>query len=205
MSFDHLWFSCLLDTADEQRFQPLFALAEKQTVITPEIEETLRYWQEFPERFSTRWSDSVSIEERKQHGEWYNRFVWAFNLPAYTDLGEEVAGFLSEETCFRYISISRCSPGAILWHAIGHERGLALPGTMGNMFFSAQHVAIALAQTDNAMKGLELGEAIQRGLELAGHSNDETDIIDVITHIPEGLRRAQEERKGFMAIARPQL
>ncbi|WP_019865108.1 hypothetical protein [Methylovulum miyakonense] len=205
MSFDHWWFSCHLTPADEEHFQPVFVNAEKQAALAPNTEEIFQYWQAHPERFSSEWEYSVPVEERTRHVEWYNRFVWAFNLPGYTELGEEVASFLDEETCFRFIIIRRCSPGAVLWHCLGYERASLLPGNKGNIFLTASQVEGALIKAENAMKGLVLDEAIQKGLALAGHSNQEQDIFSVITHLSDGLLYAYENGKGFMAVARPQL
>lgn len=205
MSFSHWWFSCLLAPVDEQRFQPLFAEAEQKAGLSPSDEEALRYWETHVERFSSTWERSASLEERKQQGEWYNRFVCAFNLPGYTELAAEVTSVLSDDTCFRFVSISRCSPGAVLWQTIGRKRATLLPGNMGNVFLRAQEVAAALTHTESTMRGLILNEAIEKGLALAGHSNDEEQVRNVITHLPEGLHRAVESRMGFMALARPQL
>lgn len=205
MSFNHLWFSCLLSQADEQYFQPMFAEAQKKAILSSQSEEALQYWQSNLDRFTIDWLLSVSLEERKIHGEWYNRFVWAFNLPGYTELAAEIASFLSEETCFRYISIGGCSPVAVLWQAIGRERALLLPGTMGNVFLTAKQIASAAAQTKNALRDLAMNEAVTRGVALVGESDSEDSVRSIITHFPEGLQRAIDTGRGFMALARPQL
>lgn len=116
-----------------------------------------------------------------------------------------MANFLNAETCYRFISVRRCTPGALLWHAIGCERASRMPGIFGNVFLTAGQVADALKQAEAALAGLVLEDALARGCALAGHSNDRPLGREVIGHLPDGLRRALELRKGFMAIGLAQL
>ncbi len=105
MSVTYWWFSRLLTPADEQHFQPLFAEADRKAGLWPADEEALRYWETHLERFSSTWAGSASCERRKRQGEWYNRFVWAFNRPGFTELATEATRFLSEDNCFRFVVI----------------------------------------------------------------------------------------------------
>ena len=94
----------------------------------------------------------------------YNRFVRAFNLPGFAVLGVEMANFLDAETCYRFTSVRRCTPGALLWQAIGCERASRMPGIFGNVFLTAGQVADALKQA-------EAGESM---------GSDSIDLISVI-------------------------
>lgn len=207
MSFSYWWFSCFLSDSDHQRLLPLVSEAERKTVLQPETETVLAFWRSHPERFEESWMLSVYRDIRRQQSIWYDKFIATFNLPGYIEFGEAIVSeeFLSKETCFRFIITRRCPPVAVLWHALKYERAVLLPGTMGNLFLSADQIADALTQTNYALRDLNLNEAIERGMRFAGHSNNTENISEIITHLPQGLLHALEIGMGFMAVARPQI
>ena len=63
----------------------------------------------------------------------------------------------------------------------------------------------SLLRTNQIFAGLDLNMAIDRGMQFAGHSNDSKDILNVLTQLPEGLKVALRMKKGFLALARPQI
>jgi hypothetical protein len=207
MSFSYWWFSCYLSDADYKRLSPMASEARRNAKLRPEGEAAIALWREHPEMFELDLMLSEPQKRQEQRTAMYNEFIRSFNLPGYIEFGKELVatGFLSQETCFRFIITDRCSPVAALWHMIGYDRAMSIPGEMGNLFLSAGQVENALAMANHSINGLNLEETLERGKRFAGHSNDIESVSGIITHLSEGLSSALKIEKGFLAVARPQL
>jgi hypothetical protein len=179
--------------------------AEARARDAGEDRQALDYWLGHPERFTDAWLRSASLPERERHGELYNQFLAFFDVPGYVELAAQLAGSLTEETCFRWMSAAGCAPVAVLWHGLGLQRATALPGRKGNLFVKGSEVATAMSQVDRAMSGISMDEVIRKGDELGGSRSRIEEVRNIVTHLPDGLRRANESGMGFFAIARPQL
>lgn len=198
MSFSYWWFSCFLNNTDYHELIPLASEAKRKANLRIWSSAELAYWQNHLKQ------SNISNELHKKN---YNKFISAFSVDGYTEFAKEIIdkNMLSEENCFRFIITNRCPPVAILWQAIGYEKALLLPGNMGNIFLSSDELEDSLSKTNQAFAGLNMDVAIERGVRFAGHSNSSIDILDVLTHLPEGLSQALKLRKGFLALARPQI
>ena len=120
-------------------------------------------------------------------------------------LGKDVATQLDEDNSFRFVSMRRCTPLALLWYALGEDWVSQLPGTLGNMFVPAAAVAPALAIAEAALAQVHRADFFLKARALAGDSNVDETFLQTLTHVPQGLTRAAKERRGFMAAARVEM
>jgi hypothetical protein len=107
---------------------------------------------------------------------------------------------LNENNCLDFISIARCSPGAVLWHTLGTELVERLPGYRGNIFLSKNLVPKALdtvLATYNLLGSDRISAKIDDFIQdsIAGENAKQA-----LEALPEGLQAAKERGHGFMAL-----
>ena len=196
MSVRFWWFGFFITDEDHARLLPAFEAARLGAAAwrvehSPVIED----WRAHPKSFE--------ITARKD----VNPFQTALNYPGFDDLmkafliaGGEFTYLLMEETTLR-ASLSRSPPVAMLWHALGYERAAALPGDTGNLLVAPSEVLRTAAVVSDAYRGLDLSAAVDNGARYCIDSNSDDDISEVITFLPDGLQRARELGRGFIALA----
>jgi hypothetical protein len=206
MSVSHWWVSFLIDETEYAGFLPPF-----KTALTAPVPE------EGPRGIDLWRADPASFESlaflRGVKNEHVNDFLWAFNLPGFGEFSKELffrggpfSSYLREERLFRFVSIARNPPVAVLWHALGYERARLLPGTMGNLLLAPGDVADAASAVSRAYDGTSAEELLVRGVRFCEadiHSPEQ--VKNAITHLPELLARASDERKGVLTFARSEL
>jgi hypothetical protein len=206
MSFDHWWFSFLVDDAEYRQFLPAFSRASKQAVLSEEASKAVAAWRERPEDFEHSGPDG------KVSGDLINAFLWAFNLPGFDSLGMEFLSqegefvqYLTPDRFFRFVSIPRNPPVSVLWHSLGYERANDLPGAMGNLLVMPDEATAALERVSRAYRGTSTSELVARAKQFCGADvySDET-LVEAITHLPDGLEQAVAQKRGFLSIARSQ-
>lgn len=99
---------------------------------------------------------------------------------------------------------ARHTPVSVVWHALGYERAILLPGHFGNMLLhpgevagAKERVRLAYARTSSQY----LLDAAKR----CGLSVYEQTLVDVTNSLPDGLAQAKERKLGFLALARPRI
>ena len=204
MSFDYYWFSCLLDDAAHERFEPRFLEAKQRARLSTESQRALDSWESDLSQFDG--GHSLSAEASRL----IHPVMQAFNLPGFDDLGKafvsgDLSDYMSEETSFRFIILKRGAPASVLWRALGFDRARVLPGLFGNLLLAAHEVEPALAQVRRAYAGTSIDELVRLSLPMVADSNTESDVREILTMLPEGLERAHELGQGFLAVARPQV
>jgi hypothetical protein len=100
---------------------------------------------------------------------------------------------------------ARHTPVGILWHALGHERGSLLPGRMGNLLLHPREIADAREQTRRAYAAASTQDLLDAARRCCSWSVSDDTLREVIGFLPDGLARAAELRRGFLALARPQI
>jgi hypothetical protein len=205
MSISNWWIGYLLTEEDHARILPRFEAARllaapSHAVHAPAIEA----WKANPEKFEDRRENHTA-----QAGEAINAFIDAFRLPGYDALmkafamkGGGLEDLSREDVVFRFASLPSNPPVAVLWHALGFERARALPGNMGNLLVHPRDVPRAFEEVSAAYLGLDVANAVERGHSFCRtrvHSRE--DVEEVVTFLPDGLRRAAELGKGFCAVA----
>lgn len=206
MAFDHWWFGTFVDREQAARIKPEFAKAAAIAMPSPEARAALDAWRMNPRDFEDA---AITTDEA---GDRANRFIWAFNLPGFDDLAQQVLGqngafasLLTEAQVFRFVSTARTTPVSIVWHALGAERACALPGTMGNLLVHPDEVEEAARMTQRAYAGTEMRSMLDAARRYCGTSVSDEDLEQVLGFLPEGLAQAGKRGSGFLALARPQM
>ena len=112
-------------------------------------------WRANPTSFESRASLRDGRNER------LNDFLSAFNLPGFRNLSKRLglrdgdfSSYLTKERVFRFVSLARNPPVAVLWHALGYDRARTLPGTMGNLLVAPHDVSDASSEVSRAYDGI---------------------------------------------------
>jgi hypothetical protein len=201
MGVDYWWFGFLITEGDHARIRPLFEVARREAEGTQALHApAIEAWRANPESYE----DGVRTDNHAT-----NAFQAAFLSPGFEALlrslvmkGGALVDLAREEVVFRFTSIHRSPPVAVLWHALGFDRARALPGHMGNLLIHPRDAARTSKEVDAVYRGLDLDDAFQRGYSFCSGSEFSTGPVnDVVTLLPDGLRRAAELGKGFFAIS----
>jgi hypothetical protein len=207
VSFDHWWIGLFVDEAAYQRFKPDFDAATEKAVLSPPSQQAVAAWRNRPSDFE----QGAAPVGPGTEGE-ANAFIWAFNLPGFDELAKQLfvqggkfADYLVEAHVFRMAICARHTPVSILWHAIGYERGRLLPGRMGNLLLHPREIEAASEKTRRAYVATSPQELLDAARRYCGWSVSDDTLRDVIDFLPDGLTRAAELQRGFLALARPQV
>ena len=206
MSVSHWWFSFLVDEAEHARLLPAFKAAVAAP-ISEERQRGIEAWRQNPASFESLAPLRGGVNPR------INDFLWAFNLPGIAEFSErfffsggDFSSFLSEERCFRFVSIARNPPVAVLWHALGYERARSRPGTMGNLLVAPADLGDAEAAVSRAYEGASDRELLTRAVRFCeGNIHSQDQVNDAITHLPDLLARARDQHRGILAFGRSEL
>lgn len=207
MSFSHWWIGFVVDDDSHRRLEPAFAAAAAAASLAPRAERALARWRADPTTFdedATRFDAERAAEA--------DAFVWAFNLPGFDALAADLltiegrlAGLLEEDAFFRMAAAPRFTPVSVVWRALGRERAERLPGRMGNLLVAADAVARAERATRLACDGLAAAQLLAEARRYCGGSVGDDALSEALTFLPEGLARAREAGRGFLALARAQI
>jgi hypothetical protein len=207
VSFDHWWIGLFVDEAAYQRFKPDFEAAAEQAVLSPHSQQAIATWRNRPSDFEQGAAPTGPETEDEA-----NAFIWAFNLPGFDELakqffaqGGKFADYLIEEHFFRMAICARHTPVGIFWHALGHERGSLLPGRMGNLLLHPREIADAREQTRRAYAAASTQDLLDAARRCCSWSVSDDTLREVIGFLPDGLAKAAELQRGFLALARPQI
>jgi hypothetical protein len=207
VSFDHWWIGLFVDEAACQRFKPDFEAAAEKAVLSPQSQQAIAAWQNRPSDFE----QGAALSGAETEGE-PSAFIWAFNLPGFDELAKQFfvqdgkfADYLIEEHFFRMATCARHTPVSILWHALGHERGSLLPGRMGNLLLHPREIEDASEKTRRAFAAASPPDLLDAARRYCSWSVSDDTLRDVIGFLPDGLARAAELQRGFLALARPQI
>ena len=202
MSVRHWWISFLIDEAEYARFLTPFETA-RACPVPEEGTRGIDLWRADPESF-----ESLAFL-RGVKNEHVNDFLWAFNLPGFREFSKNFllqsgpfGSYVREERVFRFVSLARNPPVAVLWHALGYERARALPGTRGNLLVAPGELEDAKTAVSRAYEDSSAEELVTRGVRFCEadiYSPDQ--VREAITHLPELLARASGEGKGVLAFA----
>jgi len=201
MSVSHWWISLLIDEAEHARLLPSFRSAVEVSV-PDEGQRAIELWRSDPESFESL-GDNDHV----------NEFLWAFNLPGIDDFskglffsGGEFSSYLGGDRMFRFVTIARHPPVAVLWHALGYDRARMLPGVMGNLLAAPNEVPTTLEAVTRAYKGTAAKRLLATGRRLCESSIYSSEPVkQTISHLPDLLTRARDEGRGVIAFARCEL
>jgi hypothetical protein len=206
MSFDHWWIGAFVDDDSHPTLRSAFAATVKKAALSEQSQQALEAWRRHPRDFEQHVAISGESAARA------NAFIWAFNLPGFDRLAEQMAtqsgafaDFALEDHLFRMMVCARHTPVSILWHALGHQRAGLLPGKFGNLLLSATEIAQAEQKTRQAYAGISPQELRDKARAFCGWSVDEERLGEVLHFLPDALAQARELGQGFLALARPQL
>jgi hypothetical protein len=201
LGVDYWWFGFLIAEDDHAKLLAPFEAACREAQRSRALHvPAIDAWRANPETFE----DGVRTDNHA-----VNAFQAAFLSPGFEALmrslvmkGGALTDLALEEVVFRFTRISRSPPVSVLWHALGFDRARALPGHMGNLLVHPRDAARISNEIDAVYRGLDLEAAVERGYRFCSGSESSTDPIrDVVTLLPDGLRRAAETAKGFFAIS----
>ena len=206
VAFEHWWIGLWAGEDEYQSLQPHFSAAAEKTAVSLEAEHALAAWKLCPSDFE----EEAMTNERLAAQ--VNAFIWAFNLPGFVELANELltkdgklSAFCIEERIFRIAIAGRHTPASIVWHALGYERASLLPGRFGNMLLRAGDVAAAEEKVRSAYAGTSRQDLLDTAKRYCGGSVCEGTLSEAIDFLPEGLAQARQRTLGFLALARPQL
>jgi hypothetical protein len=206
VAFDHWWLSFLAGEDEYERLLPDFMAAAEKAAMSPESLRALAAWRHRPSDFEEAAAMSEQLAAQA------HAFIWAFNLPGFGGLAEELvtedgklSGFCTEEHLFQMAITARHTPVSIVWHALGYERAILLPGHFGNMLLHPGEVAGAEEKVRLAYAGTSSQDLLDAAKRYCGQSVYEQTLVDVINFLPDGLAQAKERKLGFLALARPQI
>ena len=207
MSFDHWWIGLFVDEAGYERLKPAFAAAAEQAVLSPQSEQAIAAWRKHPSDFDQGAAPRSPEAEDEPH-----RFIWAFNLPGFVELAGQfiVSGgtfteFLVEEEFFQMATCARRTPVGILWQALGYQRASLLPGQMGNLLLHPREIEDAREKTRRAYAGTSPQDLLDAARRYCSWDVYDDGLREVLGFLPDGLARAAERQRGFLALARPQI
>jgi hypothetical protein len=207
MSFDHWWIGLFVDEAGYKRLKPAFAAAAEQAVLSPQSEQAIAAWRKHPSDFDQGAAPRSPEAEDEPH-----RFIWAFNLPGFVELagqfcvnGGTFTEFLVEEEFFQMATCARRTPVSILWQGLGYQRASQLPGLMGNLLLHPGEIEDAREKTRRAHAGTSPQDLLDAARRHGSWHVDDDRLLEVLSFLPDGLARAAERQRGFLALARPQI
>jgi hypothetical protein len=205
MSFDHWWASFFVDEREHERFKPAFSAAAEKAILTLRARQALESQRDDPSAFDQSQTNHDAAAAA-------DAFIWAFNLPGFDRLAEEVltqkgafADFDAEKHHFRFVIAARHTPVSIVWRALGYDKAVLLPGLMGNMLLSPREIDAALEKVRRAHAGSAPQARVDAARAYCGWSVDDDTLQAALSFLPEGLARAKERNSGFLALARPQI
>jgi hypothetical protein len=200
MSTDYWWLLCNLNCRDEEILSSPFESAIQKAIPSSESEGILQKWRNDPDNF-------LNADDIGESILLYNRFVWAFIFESFQKLGEELIsptgkdGFkLNENNCIAFINIVRCSPGAVLWHAVGPEFAERIPGYMGNIFLPKNSVPEALDTVLSIYGSLNRSRVREKISSLIQDSTGSENAEEALESLPKGLQTAKEQGHAFLAL-----
>jgi hypothetical protein len=206
MSFDHWWLGLYVDAPAYAALRAPFAAAAERAVLSAESRAAIDAWRQRPSDFE---QDIATTQERLDQA---NAFTWAFNLPGFDQLAAEMltqggrlTAFGPQEGYAQMTITGRHTPVSILWHVLGYDRAMLLPGRMGNMLLGADAIEAAQAQTRRAYAGTNPDDLLATAHRYASYDAYDDTLREIIDFLPEGLARAKELRRGFLALARAQI
>jgi hypothetical protein len=207
VSFDHWWIGLFVDEVGYDLLKPDFVAAAERAVLSAQSHQAIAAWRNRPADFEQGASPPSPEAEDEP-----NTFIWAFNLPGFDELakqfcveGGKFTEFLVEEDFFRMAVCGRHTPVSILWHALGYERASLLPGQMGNLLLHPREIEQARVKTRRAYAQTSPQDLLDAARRYCSWSVDDDRLREVIGFLPDGLARAAELQRGFLALARPQI
>jgi hypothetical protein len=93
----------------------------------------------------------------------------------------------------------------IVWYALGYERASQLPGRMGNLLLHPREIEEAREKTRRVYAATSPQDLLETARRYCGWSVPDDALRDVIGFLPNGLARASELQRGFLALARAQI
>ena len=84
MAFDHWWLSFLAGKDEYERLLPNFMAAAEKAAMSPESLSALVAWRHRPSDFEEAAAMSEQLTAQA------HAFIWAFNLPGFGELAEEL-------------------------------------------------------------------------------------------------------------------
>ena len=206
MSFDHWWVGVFVDDATYELIKPDFAAAAKRAVISRQAHQAFAVWRHRPSDFE----QGAAITEASAAR--VSAFISAFNLPGFDGLAERVltqsgkfSGIAAEQHLFRMLITARNTPVSIVWHALGFERAHLLPGQLGNLLLHAREIDEASEKTQRAYQETSMRDLLEVARRYCSRDVYDDTLREALSFLPEGLKRAKERRRGFLALARPQI
>jgi len=193
MSVDYWWLFIHLSSDEETKFLPLYQDALQEAVLSDNSNDILQKWRDNPENFYK--NDFLS----------YNRFISAFIIPSFQDLGEKLFSEtlvpeweINENNFFNLISVNRCSPVAALFYALKPELADRIPGFMGNMFIRQNEIK----QTLNLVKEIFNTTDDQiLNLQACSLIMGTDDASNVLNALPKALASANEKGCSLLTLA----
>jgi hypothetical protein len=212
VSVDYWWIGCFVDGPAHARLEPYFTAASASSALTPEARQAIAAWRADPRRYEEEFVLDKAPEPADQVVDQINAFLCAFNLPGFMELARDItleSGALpdtvTEQNLFRMAITARHPPVSIVWHALGFERAVTLPGQMGNMLLLSGEVEAALEATRRVYSGLSPGELFATAQRFCGLSVGEEPLQEALYFLPEALEQAAARRLGFFAVTCPRM
>lgn len=215
MSVDYWWIGCFIDERMHARLQPFFIAASTKSALSAEARQAIASWRTDPRRYEEVGFDGRPLltgEWGDEVGDQINAFLSAFNRAGFMELARQLIlesgdlpDVVTEQNLFRMAITARHPPLSIVWHALGFERAVALPGQMGNMLLLPSEVDAALMMTRRAYSGLSPGELFEVGKRFCGFSVGDESLRETLYFLPEGLEQAEARKCGFFAVTCPRM
>ena len=202
MGADFRWMMCAVDAADGDVLAAEFPFENVDDVLDEDRRLARTRFREAPASLLPRrvaLGDDVRIV-----AEHARAFSSLFALPGFAALprrlgigGENMLTFLSGET----------SPVEVLFYALGAEQAERLPGCFGNVLVRAKDLRGTLASVEQTLARLDEASwdrarrivSICSGGEPA--REHDAQIEQAFAALPDGMRRALERGKDFVATA----
>jgi hypothetical protein len=176
MSVAHWWFCAFITEGEHADLNNHFAKARRATSVPDDLE------------------DPFDADR--------------FELPDFGKLAETIIRgplfrqWQTEERLFRFISIGRISPVAVLWHALGQDAAGRLPGMLGNLLVSHGDLASVADAVDDIHRRVKVRAAVARGYQLCAEEVPSSEVVrETVTFLPEGLAAARKCGMGFVSMA----
>jgi hypothetical protein len=205
MSVSHWWFGLLLDDAEHDRVRRPFEEAATGSPTTPAEQQVFATWIRDPARFDDQDPDDPFSSAS---GDELNAFIAAFDLPGFRELAlrliqpeGDLHDLFDEGRIFRFTMLARNTPASVVWQALGPDRALQLPGRLGNLLLRPSQIAAVHDEVVELHRGTTPAGLFARARRYCESSvGNVEDLKGVVTFLPDGLRKARDEGKGFLSL-----